>query len=60
VTFLAGWNVRITGANELTTLQYIDEILLPYVKQKRQDLQLPDNLLKDDLWWQKIARHDDT
>ena len=35
VKFPAGWNVTFTEnhwANELTTLQYIDEILLPYVK----------------------------
>ena len=30
-------------ANALTTLQYIGEILLLYVKQKRQDLKLPDD-----------------
>ena len=29
--------------NVITTPQYIDEILLPYVKQKRQDLKLSDN-----------------
>jgi len=46
VSFPAGWNVTFTEnhwANEITTLQYIDEILLPYVKQKRRDLKLSDN-----------------
>ena len=46
VKFPAGWIVTFTEnhwANELTTLQYIDEILLLYVKQKRKDLKLPDD-----------------
>jgi len=30
-------------ANECTTFQYIDDILLPYVKQKRKELECPDN-----------------
>ena len=44
VKFPPNWNITFTEnhwANELTTLQYIDVILLPYVKQKRQDLKLP-------------------
>jgi len=44
VKFPPNWNITFIEnhwANELTTLQYIDAILLPYVKQKRQDFKLP-------------------
>ena len=44
VKFPPNWSITFTEnhrANELTTLQYIDVILLPYVKQKQQDLKLP-------------------
>ena len=46
VDLLAGWCVTCTDnhwANEYTTLQYIDDILLPYVKQKRKELGCPDD-----------------
>ena len=44
VKFPPNWSITFTEnhrANELTTLQYIEAILLPYVKQKRQYLKLP-------------------
>ena len=44
VKFPLNWNITFTEnhwADELTTLQYIDVVLLPYVKQKRQDVKLP-------------------
>ena len=46
VKFPSNWHATFTEnhwANELTTLQYIDAILLPYVKQKRQELKLPNH-----------------
>ena len=46
VEFPSGWCVTCTDnhwANEYTTLQYLDEILLPYVKQKRTELKCPDD-----------------
>ena len=46
ITFPPGWHVTCTQnhwANEVTTLQYIDKILLPYVNQKRKDLNLATN-----------------
>jgi len=43
VDFPSGWCVTCTDNNEYTTLQYIDDILLPYVKQKRKELERPDD-----------------
>ena len=46
VDFPSGWCVTFTDnhwANEYTTLQYLDEILLPYVKRKRKELGHPDD-----------------
>ena len=43
VHFPAGWHITFTDnhwANEITTLQYVDNILLPYVNQKRKELNL--------------------
>ena len=44
VNFPSSWHVTCTKnhlANEVTTLQYIDEILLPYICQTRKELNLP-------------------
>ena len=44
VVFPSGWCITCTEnhwANEVTTLKYIDEILFPYVRQKRKELGLP-------------------
>ena len=46
IDFPSGWCVTCTDnhwANEYTTLQYLDEILLPYIKQKRKELGCPDD-----------------
>ena len=45
VTFPSGWSITCTEnhwVNEVTTLTYMDEILFPYVRQKRKELGLPD------------------
>lgn len=44
VNFPSSWHITCTEnhwANEVTTLQYIDEILLPYIRQTRKELNLP-------------------
>lgn len=46
IKFPSNWHITFTEnhwANELTTLQYIDAILLPYVKQKREELKRPNH-----------------
>ena len=46
ITFPSNWHLTCTQnhwANEVTTLQYTDKILLPYVNQKRKDLNLGAN-----------------
>jgi len=46
VKFPAGWHVTCTGnhwVNEVTTLQYIDEIVLPHVCKTREELSLSPN-----------------
>ena len=32
---------KITGLTKITTLKYMDEILFPYVRQKKKELKLP-------------------
>ena len=44
VSFPTGWHITCTEnhwANEVTTLQYIDKILLPYVTKTRKEQNLP-------------------
>ena len=44
VAFLSGWCITHSEnhwANEVTTLKYMDEILFPYVRQKKKELGLP-------------------
>ena len=44
VAFLSGWCVTYSEnhwANEVTTLKYMDEILFPYIRQKKKELGLP-------------------
>ena len=44
MNFPSSWHITCTEnhwANEVTTLQYIDEILLPYIRQTRKELNLP-------------------
>ena len=44
VAFPSGWCIMCTEnhrANEVTTMKYIDEILFPYVRQKRKELGFP-------------------
>ena len=46
VSFPTGWHITCTEnhwANEVTTLQYIDKILLPYVTKTRKEQNLPPN-----------------
>jgi len=46
VKFPAGWHVTCTenhSTNEVTSLQYIDEILVPYVHKTREELSLSPN-----------------
>ena len=48
VDFPSGWCVICIDnhwANEYAMLQYIDDILLSYVKQKRKELEHPDDQL---------------
>ena len=46
MSFPTGWHITCTEnhwANEVTTLQYIDKILLPYVTKTRKEQNLPPN-----------------
>ena len=46
MSFPTGWHITCTEnhwANEVSTLQYIDKILLPYVTKTRKEQKLPPN-----------------
>ena len=44
--FPVDWNVTFTPnhwSNEDKTLEYINQVILPFIKKKRSDLKLPDD-----------------